>query len=100
MDLEIRGKNVLVTGASQGLGLACAWGFAAEGCRIHMAARNGKAMEEARSEMVKQHGVEVTCHPMDLSVSANTKKLAAECGDLDILVNNAGAIPAGRIDEV
>jgi len=100
MDLELKGKNVLVTGSSMGLGLACAKGFAAEGCRVHMAARNGPAMEAAAAEMRKKHGVEVVCHPMDLSVSENTKKLARECGELDILVNNAGAIPSGRIDEV
>ena len=100
MDLELRGRNVLITGASQGLGLACAWGFAAEGCRVHMAARNGAAMEAARAEMVKQHGVEITCHPLDLSVSENTRALAGACGDLDVLVNNAGAIPSGNIAEV
>jgi len=56
MDLELRGKNVLVTGASQGLGLACARGFAAEGCRVHMAARNAAAMNAARESMIEQHG--------------------------------------------
>ena len=100
MDLELRGKNVLVTGASQGLGLACARGFAAEGCRVHLAARNAAAMNAARGEMMKQHGVEVACHPLDLSVGENTRALARACGDLDILVNNAGAIPAGGIHEV
>ena len=59
MDLELKGKNVLVTGSSMGLGLACAKGFAAEGCRVHMAARNGAAMEAAAAEMRKKHGVEV-----------------------------------------
>jgi NAD(P)-dependent dehydrogenase (short-subunit alcohol dehydrogenase family) len=100
MDLELHGRNVLVTGASQGLGLACARGFAAEGCSVHMAARNGAAMEAARAELEKRHGVKVTCHPMDLSVSDNARALAGACGDIDVLVNNAGAIPSGRIDEV
>ena len=34
MDLELRGKNVLITGASKGIGYACAAGFAAEGCSL------------------------------------------------------------------
>ena len=100
MDLELRGKNVLITGASKGIGYACAAGFAAEGCSLHIASRNSVALEEARGKLVKQHGVEVTCHPYDLSVTANTVALARACGDLDILVNNAGAIPGGRIDQV
>jgi NAD(P)-dependent dehydrogenase (short-subunit alcohol dehydrogenase family) len=100
MDLELRGKTVLVTGASKGIGYACAAGFAAEGCRLHITARSGAALEEARGKLVKQYGVEVTCHPGDLSVTANTVALARECGDIDVLVNNAGAIPGGRIDQI
>jgi NAD(P)-dependent dehydrogenase (short-subunit alcohol dehydrogenase family) len=36
MDLELKGKSVLVTGGSKGIGLACARSFAAEGCRVHL----------------------------------------------------------------
>ena len=100
MDLELRGKNVLVTGASKGIGLACAIGFAAEGCRVHIAARSTDLLTEARAKMMKEHGVEVVSHACDLGVTANAVALARECGDIDILVNNAGAIPSGNIDDV
>ena len=42
--MELRGKKVLVTGASKGIGLACAHGFAAEGARVAIAARNEAAL--------------------------------------------------------
>lgn len=100
MDLELRGKNVLVTGASKGIGLACANGFAAEGCNVHIAARSETLLDAARAQMMQQYGVEVVCHACDLGVTANVVALASACGDIDILVNNAGAIPSGRIDEV
>ena len=96
MDLELRGKTVLVTGASKGIGYACAAGFAAEGCRLHIASRGAAALEEARGKLVKQYGVEVKCHAYDLSVTANPVAHARECGHPDVLVNNDGSIPAGR----
>ena len=40
MDLGLRGKSVLITGGTKGIGLACARAFLAEGCRIHIAARD------------------------------------------------------------
>jgi len=52
MDLELRGKSVLITGASKGIGLACARGFAAEGANVHLAARSAAAMEAAVREAV------------------------------------------------
>jgi 3-oxoacyl-[acyl-carrier protein] reductase len=100
MDLELRGKSVLITGASKGIGYACAAAFAAEGCRIHIAARSSAALDDARARLVKQYGVEVTCHASDLGVTANVVALGRACAGVDVLVNNAGAIPGGRIDQV
>ena len=48
MELRLKNKAVLITGASKGIGLAVAEVFAAEGCHLHLAARNGEAMRRPR----------------------------------------------------
>ena len=100
MDLELRGKKVLITGASKGIGLACAHGFAAEGARVHIASRSEPALKAAAEAIARQHAAEVSIHPFDLGVTQNTVALAQACADVDILVNNAGAIPSGSLTEV
>lgn len=100
MDLELRGKKVLITGASKGIGLACAHGFAAEGARVHIASRSEAALNAASDAIARQHTAEVWIHPFDLGVTQNTVALAKACGDVDVLVNNAGAIPSGSLTEV
>ena len=97
MQLGLTDKTVLITGASQGIGLACAHTFAAEGCHLHLAARNGPAMEQAKAAIEAKHGVRVTVHQADLSSTAAMDALAEAAADTDILVNNAGDIPAGSL---
>ena len=100
MQLDLVGKTALITGASKGIGLACAQVLAAEGCHLHLAARNGPALEQARAELEASHGVRVTVHAMDLSSTAAMEDLAERAADSDILVNNAGDIPSGRLQAV
>ena len=100
MELGLNGKTVLITGSSKGIGLACAHAFAAEGCNLHLVARDAERLEMARLAITGRHVVEVTTHALDLSDSANVNTLAERAGDVDILVNNAGAIPGGPIDVV
>jgi 3-oxoacyl-[acyl-carrier protein] reductase len=96
MNLELKGKSVLVTGGSKGIGLACAKSFAAEGCRVHLAARNRERLEEARRAL----GGEAKTHAVDLRDGAALRALAAECGEVDILINNAGDIPGGTLESL
>lgn len=98
MKLDLDGKTVLITGASKGIGLATAWAFAAEGCHLHLAARNAEALNDARSAIVAKHGVTVAVHPMDLGEAGSMAKLAQRAGDVDILINNAGDLPSGPLD--
>ena len=100
MDLELRGKNVLITGASKGIGLACAQAFAAEGARLHIAARNEDALKAHAEEMRSKYKTDVTVHAADLGITKNIVALGQACGDVDILVNNAGAIPQGSLTQL
>ena len=100
MDLQLKGKSVLVTGGSKGIGLAVARGFAAEGCSLHLAAREQAPLEAAAQEIAKANDVRVVPHAIDLSRQGSAVALAQACPDVDILVNNAGAIPGGDLDAI
>ncbi|MSP43394.1 MAG: SDR family oxidoreductase [Alphaproteobacteria bacterium] len=100
MQLNLRGKTAIVTGASKGIGRAIAHLFAEEGCDLHLAARTEADLAAVRDTIRSKHQVSVTIHPTDLSDSKNVRSLIAAAGDADILVNNAGAIPGGAIDAV
>lgn len=97
MELGLRGKSVLVTGASKGIGLAVAKGFAEEGCDLHLVSRTAADLETAAGIIRQAHGVGVAVHPMDLSQAGAAETLVEAAGDVDILVNNAGAIPGGDV---
>jgi len=100
MDLGLKGKTVLITGASKGIGLACAKAFAAEGCHLHLASRDAGRLEEARAQVLAGASVNVTLHPVDLSKPGSAKALTAAAGEIDVLVNNAGAIPGGSVEAI
>src|SRR5579884_3669594 len=100
MDLGLRGRKALVTGASKGIGRACAEALAAEGCDIVLVARTAADLEAVHGKIAGEHNVAVRHYALDLSDGRNVDRLAAECPDVDILVNNAGAIPGGDIAKV
>jgi len=100
MDLHLRGKRVLITGASKGIGAAAAEAFAEEGCHVRLAARSADALEALAKKLRAAHGVEATVHAVDLRKPDDLAALAAAAADIDILVNNAGDIPGGSIDKI
>jgi NAD(P)-dependent dehydrogenase (short-subunit alcohol dehydrogenase family) len=100
MDLHPRGKRVLITGASKGIGAAAAEAFAEEGCHVRLAARNADALETLAKKLRAEHGVEAGVHVADLRNSDDLARLAGDASDIDILVNNAGDIPGGSIDKI
>lgn len=100
MDLGLRGRTALITGASQGIGFACAAGLALEGCNLHLAARNSEQLGIAKKKLETTHGVTVVTHVCDLSSTDAMVGLASDVGEIDILINNAGSIPSGRLSEI
>ncbi len=100
MDLQLNGKTALITGGSKGIGRGVAEVLATEGCNLHLAARTELDLENARAELMADHGVQVTIHATDLSTGEAARELAKETEGIDILVNNAGAIRAGNIEMV
>jgi len=100
VDLELDARRVLITGASRGIGAACARTFAREGARVVLVARNPAGLESLAAELLAGGAPAVETHSADLSRPDAPAAVAAAVGDVDILVNNAGAIPGGGLDEV
>jgi NAD(P)-dependent dehydrogenase (short-subunit alcohol dehydrogenase family) len=100
MNIDLKGKSVLITGASKGIGLVIAEFMAAEGCNLHLAARDEGLLKAAAQRLTKEHGVAVSVHRRDLSLTPEVEALGRACEDVDILVNNAGDIPPGTIEEI
>ena len=94
MALELDGKNVLVTGASSGIGEACAEAFAYRGCRLLLAARREGRLESLATTLRDRHGVDVLITALDVrnreAVESWIGELPNEWHDIDILINNAG----------
>lgn len=93
--LDIKGDCVLVTGATAGIGEACAWRFAEAGCRLVIAGRRTERLDKLKVELeAKYSGVDVKCVTLDVCdldrVAALPGELAAAGFEVDILVNNAG----------
>jgi 3-oxoacyl-[acyl-carrier protein] reductase len=98
MDLRIANKNVVVTGASAGIGLACARLFGAEGCNVTLVARTESKLREAADGISKDFGVKTSILALDLGKPDEMARLAPHAQAADIVVNNAGAIPGGGLD--
>jgi len=100
MELNLKGKTVLITGGSRGIGYAIADSMAGEGCRLRIVGRNPETLEAARAALAGK-GAEVATHCCDLADPEATAAFLERLDpDIDILVNNAGAIPRGRLTEL
>lgn len=95
---EVRGKTVLVTGASSGIGKAFAGVFASHGWNVVVTARRGERLEALAKDLTEKHKIAVTPIVQDLADPDGVKHLLAEIAarglKIDGLVNNAGyAVP-------
>jgi NAD(P)-dependent dehydrogenase (short-subunit alcohol dehydrogenase family) len=102
-EYDFRGKSVLITGGSRGLGLVLARELAAEGARLTIVARDRAELEQARADLAGR-GAEVlafTCDVRDQAdVQGAIERAVARYGSIDVLINNAGVIQAGPVDHM
>ena len=94
MDVQIKGKNAIVTGASRGIGKAVALRLAECGANIVIAARGLEALQETVKEIKNKTKAQVVGVAVDVGKLEDLEKLVAtankEFGPIDILINNAG----------
>jgi len=107
MDLQLKGKTALVTGASQGIGRAIAGMLAAEGVRVCIAARRRELLETLAREITAAGGITPAIVVTDIMQDGAPQALAGAArtalGQVDILINSAGgsrpAIPVDAPEE-
>jgi 3-oxoacyl-[acyl-carrier protein] reductase len=98
MDLELRDKVCVVTGASSGIGLEAARRLAAEGAQVLMVARDPDRLERAATEIGADYvAADITDAEADERIIATC---AEQMGGIDVLVNNAGTSFARPLDEL
>jgi NAD(P)-dependent dehydrogenase (short-subunit alcohol dehydrogenase family) len=88
---DLKGKRVLVTGASRGAGYGIAKAFAAAGAEVIGTARSADKLERLRSE-IEVAGGKFSAVPGDLSTRESVRAIARRCGEIDVLINNAAFI--------
>lgn len=91
--MSLSGRVALVTGASQGIGRACAVKLARSGATLALAARGQEKLQELAAEIAAAGG-NATAFPLDVSdeeqIKSTFKAVIGQLGKIDILVNNAG----------
>ena len=102
MDLQLKGKTALLTGASRGLGYATALTLAREGCRVAVNSRNEENAKAAAEKIVSESGTQAIGLAGDVSKVGVAEKLIEETvhtfESLDLLFTNAGGPPAGAFE--
>lgn len=102
MDLQLKGKSAVITGASRGIGRSIAEAFADEGANVAICARNPDQVAEA-VRALEGRGVKAFGRPLDIADGAALKAFVGEAaealGGLDVLVSNASALVQGNGEE-
>jgi NAD(P)-dependent dehydrogenase (short-subunit alcohol dehydrogenase family) len=101
--IDFRGRSVVVTGGSRGLGLLVARQLADQGARLTIAARDGDELERARVEL-NARGADVHIVVCDLGTRDGAERLVEEVvertGRIDVLINNAGVMKVGPVEHM
>jgi len=104
MDLAMKDKKAIVTGASEGIGKAIARALAREGVDVAICARRKESLDRTAAEIARETNRRIVPIPADLSKDADAKTFVAQAhkalGRIDILVNNAGSSPGGVLEHL
>ncbi|MFJ5757905.1 SDR family NAD(P)-dependent oxidoreductase [Neobacillus sp. NPDC093182] len=91
---QLKGKNIVITGASGGIGAKIAKLCAESGANLVLIARSIEKLKQLQMELQQKHQVKVEVYQLDVSDTEKVKEvftaIFAEIGEVDILVNNAG----------
>ena len=104
--LEFRGRSVVITGGSRGLGLVMARLLASEGARLTIAARDQDELERAQEDLAgyAASAEDISIARCDVGVREDAERLirdaAARFGTVDVLINNAGIIQVGPVEHM
>ncbi len=103
--MQLKGKTVIVTGGSDGIGRHICLKLAAEGCRIAILGRNVARLEAVVAETLALGAPEARAYTVDFmdarAVATTAEQIVAEFGGVDILINNAGIWhKAGPLDSI
>jgi len=104
MDLGLKEKRALVTGASRGLGYATARLLAMEGCRVAINSRNAQSLSTAAKTLADETGSQIFTLVGDVTDPAIPEQLIRQAvealGGLDLLVTNSGGPPSGKFETI
>ncbi|HET7658717.1 MAG TPA: SDR family oxidoreductase [Bacillales bacterium] len=105
MDLGLKGKSVVITAASKGLGKATAKQFAFEGAHVLISSRNEEELKKTVQEIQSETGNGSVAYAVcDITKSEDIERMVEKAvqlyGTVDVLVNNAGGPPGGGFDKI
>ena len=104
MDLGLKDKVAVITGASKGIGLYTALQLVKEGTKVAIAARGEDTLKEAKAFIKEETGEDVLTVSADVSIEIECKRLIEEVvshfGKLNIVINNAGTSSANSFEDV
>lgn len=98
-NINLTGKTVAITGASQGIGKAISEVFAEAGASLVLLSRNKTKLEE-NIHKLKNQGCSVKYFVLDVSKEDDVKKVFNEAGNIDVLINNAGVHFTSSVEEM